>query len=180
LALADKKRDVPIHAIEGGLSDVDGEMELYHSSLMGQSLFAGPHYADGAIRAKLQRGDDWLGSLSVERVDIMVLDVERWEKHALAGLTDTIARSADMVALVERSSWAPKDGRSSPTELLGFFRDRFEVRWAKDRSRAFPCDVWGPIVESDNEALKTDIPCIGPQRPLAPAPSTTNGMVEGT
>jgi FkbM family methyltransferase len=179
LTLSDESRDAPIHVLEGGLSDANGEMELYHSSVMGQSSFAAPHHADGAVRARLQRGDEWLRSLGGERIDVMVLDVEGWEIHALAGLTDTIARSADIVALVECSSWALKDARSSPAELLGFFRDRgFEVRWAMDQSRAFLCGVWGPIVESGDEAAANDILCIGPQRRLAPAAGTTNGMVE--
>jgi len=181
LTLSDERRDAPIQVLDGGLSDSDGEMELYHSSVMGQSSFAAPHHADGAVRARLQRGDEWLRSLGVERIDVMVLDVEGWEIHALAGLTDTIARSADMVALVECSSWALRDAGSSPAELVGFFRDRgFEVRWAMDQSRAFPCGVWGPIVESGNEAVANDILCIGPGGRTVPPAMTNQGRTGRT
>ncbi|MGH7625800.1 MAG: FkbM family methyltransferase, partial [Gemmatimonadaceae bacterium] len=170
LALANERRDAPIHVLEGGLSDAAGQMDLYHSGMMGQSSFAAPHHADGVVRARLERGDEWLRSLGVEHVNVMVLDVEGWEVHALAGLTETIARSRDMTALVECSSWALKDAGSSPTELLGFFRDRgFEVRWARDQSRVFPCGVWGPIAESGDEAVANDIVCIRQREPMVPS-----------
>jgi FkbM family methyltransferase len=163
LALANVSLDAPIEVLEAGLSDVDGEMQFYRSSVKGHSSFATQHHLQEVERVALRRGDEWCEDLGVDHLDVMVLDVEGWEMHALRGLEDTIGRSPALLALVECSDWALKDAGSSTIELLAYFRQRaFNVVWASTIDSALPYGIWGPSAESGH-AIATDILCVGPK-----------------
>lgn len=162
LALADARLDAPIEVLEAGLSDVDGEMQFYRSSVKGHSSFATQHHLQQVERAALRRGDEWCESLAVDHLDVAVLDVEGWEMHALRGLDETIVRSPALVALVECSDWALEDAGSSTTELVSYFRQRaFNVVWASIADQALPYGIWGPRAET-GPCVATDILCVGP------------------
>lgn len=151
----------PVRVFPGGLSDTDGEMVLHQSSVLGHSSLAGRHQAVADITVTLSTGDRWLQSLGVERLDVMVLDVEGWEAHVLNGLSATIARSPSLCALVEISPWALEAAGSSAASVVAFWRSRgFDVRWTSSYGASFRFGVWGPLVTSDSATQSNDILCI--------------------
>jgi len=150
----------PVIVLPGGLSSAPGELRLYASTVMGHSSFALPHHGTERLSVPVVRGDDWLESLGVRRIDVMVLDVEGWEVHALRGLERTIARSPRLRAMVEVADWALHDAGSTPAELFDFWRRLgFEVRWARHHGRHFACGVWGPVAAADSREAG-DVLCV--------------------
>ncbi len=124
IALNAADRGARIDIFEGGLSDAAGLARLFHSATLGHSSFAAPHGGNDVLSVPVRRGDDWLAELGVRSIDLMVLDVEGWELHALRGLEQTIARSPSLAAIVEFSDWALADAGSSLDALAGFWTSR--------------------------------------------------------
>ncbi len=86
-----------IHVHPVGLSDSNTELPFYAPS--GSNAGVGSFDADSVSKGnepagelKLVRGDDYIESLGLDRLDIVKMDVEGFEKPALAGLRDTLAR----------------------------------------------------------------------------------------
>ena len=122
----------PVHVLEGGLSDAAGTLQIYLSSTLGHSSFAAPHQPRTVDTVPLRRGDDWLGEQGVRKLDVIVLDVEGWECHALRGLSTLVSRSPQLVALIEVSDWALRDAGSSVAMLFEWLRaNGFELTWAE-------------------------------------------------
>jgi FkbM family methyltransferase len=122
----------PVHVLAAGLSDSDGSLTIHLSSTLGHSSFAGPHHARARDVVPLRRGDDWLRERGVRALDVLVLDVEGWECHALGGLAGVIAESPHLVALVEVSDWALRDAGASVSMLLDWLDAHgFDVFWAE-------------------------------------------------
>jgi hypothetical protein len=157
--------------LDGGLSDEAAELRLYQSSVLGHSSFAAPHQHRGEITTRVVRGDDWLRSLGVRTLDVMVLDVEGWEVRALDGLRRTIEASDGLRAMVEVSDWALESAGSSRSELLFTLgRLGFDVRWATEWGARLPHGVWGPRLapgggEPAGRAPAGDLLCIRSARP---------------
>ena len=162
LRLGDPARDAPIEVLGGGLSDEDATLELHQSNVLGHSSFATSHHEATLTHAQLRRGDDWLEERGVASVDVAVLDVEGWELRALLGLRQTLARSPQLVALIELSGWALKDAGTSGPDVVAFLRSRgFDVRWASAHGHGCRYGVWGDRVEKGDEETANDVLCVG-------------------
>jgi FkbM family methyltransferase len=145
LALNDAEGLAPIRVFAGGLSDAHGERNLYRSSTLGHSSFAAPHQPLTTETVPLVSGDDWLASLGVRRLDVLVLDVEGWELHVLRGLESVVARSPNLALLVEVSEWSMREAGHTPTELFDFLRRHgFSMQWASKADRSARLGVSGP------------------------------------
>jgi len=120
---------------------------LYESHVLGHSSFAAPHQGKAEEVVPVCRGDDWLDSIGVTSLDVMVLDIEGWEVQALRGLIRTLDNSPRLRALIEVSEWALNDAGTSPDELLGLLRERgFTLRWVEKSGSNFEHGVWGELV----------------------------------
>jgi FkbM family methyltransferase len=151
-------RAAPVHLLEAGLSNESATKSLHQSHVLGHSSFAAPHHADGTTSVRVSRGDEWLTGLGIDALDVIVLDVEGWECHALQGLSAVIERSANLKALIEVSEWALRDAGRSVAELFQWLdRAGFEVRWAQHLSGPF--GVSGPPATAAN-LLAGDVVCI--------------------
>jgi FkbM family methyltransferase len=145
LRLGDSAALAPVHLFAGGLSDSDGELSLYRSAVLGHSSFAAPHQGTDVRTVPLVRGDHWLRALGVLELDVMVLDVEGWELHVLRGLSDVIARSGRLRALVEVSEWALREAGATRQALYDYWTERgFTMRWARQAYARAPLGVSGP------------------------------------
>jgi FkbM family methyltransferase len=166
LALCERPSDAPIHILDAGLSDRDAELQFNKSRTLGHSSFGSPHHLDRTITASVRRGDDWLKSLGVTELDVMVLDVEGWELHALEGLRAVVSASANLRALVEANAWALTDAGSSIGALLEWWRGRgFEVRWAQTADPRKPYGLDAAPITTVSANVASDILCTR----LAPA-----------
>ena len=160
LALCERPSDARIHILDAGLSDRDAELQLNKSRTLGHSSFGSPHHLDRTIRVSVRRGDDWLKSLGVTQVDVMVLDVEGWELHALEGLRAVVEASANLRALVEANAWALTDAGSSIAALLEWWRVRgFDVHWAETADRTKPYGIDTEPITSLSGRTASDILC---------------------
>jgi FkbM family methyltransferase len=169
LSLTDDDRHAPVHVFEGGLSDADGEMTLNASEVLGQSSFAAPHHPRGTVTVPVRRGDDWLRSLGVDHIDVMVLDVEGWELHVLRGLEATLANSPRLVALVEVAGWALREAGDSASALLDFWRHRgYDLRQAQTWGDEHEYGVAGPVPDPA-APLDGDVLCVPTARVGRPA-----------
>ena len=125
-------RCAPVHVLAGGLSDSDGSLTIHLSSTLGHSSFAGPHQPRTSDVVALRRGDEWLRERGLTALDVLVLDVEGWEWHALSGLAGVISASPRLVALVEVSDWALRDAGCSVAMLLEWLHAHaLDVFWAE-------------------------------------------------
>jgi len=86
--------NIQVHPV--GLSDRNTELPFYapSGSNAGVGSFDASSLSKGNLPAgelKLVRGDDYIKTLALQRLDIIKMDVEGFEKPALAGLRDTLA-----------------------------------------------------------------------------------------
>lgn len=161
LSLSQDADAAPVIVFPGGLSDSNGEMQLHRSAVLGHSSLAGRHQAVADVTVKVLKGDEWLRSLGIASLDVMVLDVEGWETHVLNGLAATIASSRSLCALVEVSPWALAAAGSSATEVIAFWSSRnFDVRWASLHNPSLRFGVWGPPVTAEPSLPANDILCV--------------------
>ena len=132
LALLDEEC-APVHVLTGGLSDSNGNLTINLSSTLGQSSFAAPHHPRTTKLVPLRRGDEWLAGYGVTSLDVLVLDLEGWECHALRGLEPVISASPCIVALIEVCDWALRDAGDGVAALFDCLRGLgFELTWAEN------------------------------------------------
>lgn len=108
-----------VRLVPVALGSRNGELEMSLSSTAGQSSFAIGHHHLEYKRVAVRHGDEILEELGVTRLDGMVLDVEGWEMHVLAGLSKTLTNHLPRWAVVECWDVALKAAGSSAEELLG-------------------------------------------------------------
>ncbi len=84
-----------------GLSNTNGDMPFYEAQAgnLGASSFAKTHTADCHYLGDmgLRVGDEVLGELGLERVDILKVDVEGFEMEVLQGLAQTLKKSRPLI-----------------------------------------------------------------------------------
>lgn len=163
LALLDEAC-APVHVLTGGLSDSNGNLTIHLSSTLGQSSFAAPHHPRATELVPLRRGDEWLGEYGVTSLDVLVLDLEGWECHALRGLDPIISASARLVALIEVCDWALRDAGYGVGALFDWLRARgFELTWAEHVGGRY--GVTGARADADR-IRACDVLCVrrGPDR----------------
>lgn len=101
-----------------GLGSEDSELEMNASSHPGLSSFSIPHYSESKVRVSVRRADDVLREMGLDRLDGLLIDVEGWECHLLAGLRETLLRSRPRWAIVECFEVALREAGSSAGELM--------------------------------------------------------------
>jgi FkbM family methyltransferase len=160
LTLCERASDAPIHILDAGLSDRAAELQFNKSQTLGHSSFGTRHHLDRAITVSVRRADDWLKGLGVRELDVMVLDVEGWELHALEGMRDVVEASPRLRALVEANAWALADAGSSIGALLDWWHARgFEVRWAETADPRKPFGLDATPIASLDGATASDVLC---------------------
>ena len=121
-----------VRVLPAGLSDSNGSLTINLSATLGQSSFAAPHHPRTTEVVPLRRGDEWLAGEGVTSVDVLILDVEGWECHALRGLERVLAGSPRLVALIEVSEWALREAGCNASALFDWLRAHgFELTWAE-------------------------------------------------
>ena len=147
-----------VHVLAGGLSDSDESLTMHLSSTLGHSSFAAPHQSRTSDVVPLRRGDEWLLERGVNVLDVLILDVEGWECHALRGLASVISQSPHLVALIEVSEWALRDAGCSVSILFDWLRaNDFEVFWAETPTGRY--GVSGAPADAD-EIRAGDVLCV--------------------
>lgn len=93
--------DIRIHPF--GLGDQDGELPFYNirNGNLGLGTFSNVEQYDQPLirigEAKIHRGDDFVRSLSIDRVDAIKIDVQGFEPEVIRGLADTLERDRPVV-----------------------------------------------------------------------------------
>ena len=118
-----------------GLASSAGEFPLFlagnnHSVACFSEEYPATHLAYmenetmATVLAHVDRGDELLQREGVDHIDILKIDVEGWELNALAGLEQTIARSAGVAIFCEFNPAAQRCAGHEPQDLLHWFVDR--------------------------------------------------------
>ena len=144
-SLADKirrndLRNIFVHDI--GLGERDGEYDFFvpNGPNSGTGSFVSSHETDASERKKLSiaNGDTYLAGLHLERIDLIKIDVEGFEKSVLTGLKDTLDRHRPGVVM--EFSDETKRSFSGEDELRSLFPEGYEIRRIES-SRPF-CGVF--------------------------------------
>lgn len=106
-----------IRLVGKGLSDQAGILKFWLSDTNSQSSFGYPHHASEQTQIAVTAGDEALRELGIQKLDGIVLDVEGWECHALAGLRQTILSSVPRWAIIENANWALEGAGKTSRDL---------------------------------------------------------------
>lgn len=114
-----------------GYSDAEGKIPYHVPPDRNQGWgsfsdsFSDTKYAseDRVIQLPLVRGDDDLRAAGVDRVDLIKVDIEGFEKPALTGLADTLER--DRPAVFFELNVSNAEGFKSEADLRGAFPDGY-------------------------------------------------------
>ena len=92
--------NIAVHGV--GLGEREEYLDYYEpiGANLGTGSFNPGHASDNNRllgKLKLVRGDDFLANLKLDRVDLIKIDVEGFEKFVLAGLKETIARYRPLI-----------------------------------------------------------------------------------
>lgn len=97
-----------------------GTMRLHTSSEnRGDNRLYANDLADGFVDVEVVRLDDLLSSMNILALDFIKIDVQGFEEHVLAGLEQTIRRSANLTILMEFWPYGLTQASSNPLDLLG-------------------------------------------------------------
>lgn len=107
-----------VQLIPVALGSANGELEMSISGTAGQSSLAIAHHYVSSVRVPVRNGDDVLAELGVSEIDGMLLDVEGWEVHVLAGLARTLARHLPRWAIIECWDVALQSAGASAEQLI--------------------------------------------------------------
>ena len=88
----------------------------------------------GTTNLELARGDDYLPAHGVERVDLVKIDVEGYEKNVLAGLAKTIERERPILVVEVTISRAEDQLFKSRDELEAAFPGNYDFAVMPDES----------------------------------------------
>ena len=109
-----------------GLSDVDGEIEIYgnkEDDSGGNTMFGGPdHSLIEVIRTR--RGDDMLSELGIEKVHLLKVDVEGAEMHVLRGLGRFFDEGRIEAMMLEINAPHLRAAGTSPQAVLDFVQGK--------------------------------------------------------
>ncbi len=113
----------PIQLLEMGASDHEGSVDLIlPKDHLANATIAVWGAADAdAIQVPVRPLDLALADLA--RVDLMKIDVEGYERHALRGARDIIARSPDIRILMEWSTGQLAAAGTSPMDMVELFAE---------------------------------------------------------
>lgn len=96
-----------------------GIMRLYVcSDNRGDNRLCPHEAADQSYDVEVVTADELLGSVGIERVDLVKMDVQGFEGHVLRGMRETLERSRDVVMLLEYWPQGLRDAGTDPKQML--------------------------------------------------------------
>lgn len=107
-----------VRAIQSGLSDASGELQLYLPKISGNhtpTMIAN----DGGtpINVPTHRLDEYLTACGIDHVDLMKIDVEGFEPNVIRGATSYIQNGRIHAILCELNKFWLEKNNSSPVQL---------------------------------------------------------------
>lgn len=113
-----------VHAIQAGLSDQEGEMELHVQHGSGNNSPSMVRNGTGVpIKVRVRSLDSYLDESGINHIDLMKIDVEGFEPNVLRGAAAHLSDGRVGAILCEFNRyWLTANG-SSPTELNQMFVD---------------------------------------------------------
>ncbi|MDA1234455.1 MAG: FkbM family methyltransferase [Acidobacteria bacterium] len=109
----------------------------------------------GTTNLEIARGDDYLPAHGVERVDLVKIDVEGYEKNVLTGLAKTIERERPILVVEVTVSRSADELFKSQNELKAAFPDNYDFAVMPDEfteeqllSGAYEITPFGPTSPS--------------------------------
>ena len=124
-----------MHVFPYALGDADGIAEFYSSTMANQgmgTLIKDREKNVQVIEVAIKRGDNFLRSIGVDRVDVIKIDVEGFERAVLAGLSETISRHQPIVFF----EWSEPQLTDDLTLMASPFFDQY-VFFAFTQGRTF-------------------------------------------
>jgi FkbM family methyltransferase len=109
-----------IEVVECGLGDEEGEFELRADPTMpAADSGVRSRYNDGPVvaNARLRRFDNWASETSLDRIDIVKIDVEGGEHQVLLGMQESLAKFRPRAVLVEINDYRMEQAGTS-TRLI--------------------------------------------------------------
>lgn len=88
--------------------------------------------SEAVTRLQVVIGDEYLAQRGMERVDVMKIDVEGYEKNVLAGLAKTLERDRPVVVLEVTVAKGRDELFTSQNELIGAFPASYEFATLPD------------------------------------------------
>ncbi len=131
------RSNIHIHPV--GLGEEDQELEFYapQGSNTGTGSFVSSHEVDNNEsigKLKVVNSDEYVARLNLEKLDIIKIDVEGFEKSVLLGLKDTIAKYRP--SLMVEYSEDTKDSFLNIDDLLSLFPEDYIIkRIRSDRNK---------------------------------------------
>ncbi|MCC7435609.1 MAG: FkbM family methyltransferase [Methanoregulaceae archaeon] len=120
--------NVTVHPI--ALGDADEDLEFYAppAANTGTASFVKGHAGDANMavgKLRVVRGDPYISTLGLDRLEFIKIDVEGFERKVLAGLEQTLIRFRPLVFL--EYSRETRASFASLTELTGMFPEGYEL-----------------------------------------------------
>ncbi len=108
-----KRNQLPeVHTVAAGCSSKPGELRFHESPILGHSRVVSKNEKIPECqitRVPVLQCDHVLRKLGVRNIDFLKVDVEGHEKHALAGLQQTLSRGSAHSILVEKNHFLQGD-----------------------------------------------------------------------
>jgi FkbM family methyltransferase len=112
-------RATNVVAIPKAVGAAAGTTVLHTSSTnRGDNRLYPNNLCDGSCEVEVCTVDHLLGSLGVEAVDLIKMDVQGFEGHVLHGMRETIRRSPNLTAMIEFWPFGLQSAGTSPEEFL--------------------------------------------------------------
>ena len=156
-------RNITVHDV--GISDRNEVLPYYAPTTAntGSGSFSPTHDASNSLLRQLPLvcGDEYLNSVGVERVGLVKIDVEGWERRVLCGLRRTLALSRPII-LVEVSA-TTRASFEDERELANCFPEGYQLRACREcrfsmRLDPFDFGRLGNIVAAPREVIERIAP----------------------
>lgn len=127
----ERNRVANIELIEAGLGDEEAMLEYFApiGANEGVGTFTDRGWANTAKlpeRLKVVRGDDLFREKALQKIDLMKIDVEGFEKNVLTGLQESLRRYRPIIILEFEEDTYKKF--SGPEEMKALFPQGYEAR----------------------------------------------------
>ena len=128
--------NVFVHGV--GLGATDETLEFFEPPAgnqgMGSYVLDNGNQSGVVTRLQVVIGDEYMVQRGIERVDLMKIDVEGYEKNVLAGLVKTLERSRPVVVLEVTVTKDRDELFTSQSELSGAFPANYQFAVLPDES----------------------------------------------
>jgi len=112
-------RAINVIAIPKAAGAAAGTTALHTSSTnRGDNRLYSNDLSDGSCQVQVCTVDDLLAELGIGSVDLIKMDVQGFEGHALQGMKQTIRRSPNLTAMIEFWPFGLQSAGTSPEEFL--------------------------------------------------------------